>query len=105
MQTFERFFQVSIFTWSITLRIARSILRWSNEMYSSIGIHMRTLRAILNDARRIGIIKESAYPFGRDKYEVKASEGRKMALTPEQIGQFVRYNALVYRIICYFYTR
>jgi integrase len=62
------------------------------KSYSTIGIHMRTLRAILNDARRIGIIKESAYPFGRDKYEVKASEGRKMALTLEQIGQIVRYD-------------
>ncbi len=62
------------------------------KSYSTIGIHMRTLRAILNDARRIGIIKESAYPFGRDKYEVKASEGRKMALSLEQIGQIVRYD-------------
>lgn len=63
-----------------------------NKSYSTIGIHMRTLRAILNDARRVGIIKESAYPYGRDKYEVKASEGRKMALTLEQIGQIVQYN-------------
>ncbi len=62
------------------------------KTYSTIGIHMRTLRAILNDAKRIGIIKESAYPFGRDKYEVKASEGRKMALSLEQIGQIVRYD-------------
>lgn len=62
------------------------------KSYSTIGIHMRTLRAILNDAKRIGIIKESAYPFGRDKYEVKASEGRKMALSLEQIGQIVRYD-------------
>lgn len=63
-----------------------------NKSYSTIGIHMRTLRAILNDAKRIGLIKESAYPFGRDKYEVKASEGRKMALTLEQIRQIVQYN-------------
>jgi integrase len=63
-----------------------------SKSYSTIGIHMRTLRAVLNDARRIGVIKESAYPFGRDKYEVKASEGRKMALTLEQIGQIVRYD-------------
>lgn len=63
-----------------------------NKSYSTIGIHMRTLRAILNDAKRTGIIKESAYPFGRDKYEVKAAEGRKMALTLEQIGQIAQYD-------------
>ena len=63
-----------------------------NKSYSTIGIHMRTLRAILNDAKRIGVIKESAYPFGRDKYEVKAAEGRKRALTLEQIGHIARYD-------------
>ena len=59
---------------------------------TTIGIHMRHLRAILNDAYRCGLIKEAQYPFGRGRYEIQAGEGRKMALTLEQIGQIARYD-------------
>lgn len=59
---------------------------------TSIAIKMRTLRAILNSAKKLGIIKESEYPFGRGKYEIQAGEGRKLALTLEQIGSIARYN-------------
>lgn len=59
---------------------------------STIGIHLRTLRTILNEARRSGIIKESQYPFGRGRYEIQAGEGRKLALTLDQIGKIARYE-------------
>lgn len=91
----ERFAGTNIPYHSITadwLKKYEKFLLSENKSYSTIGIHMRTLRAVLNEAKRIGIIKESAYPFGRDKYEVKTAEGRKMALTLEQIGQIVRYD-------------
>lgn len=91
----ERFAGANIPYHSITadwLKRYEKFLLSENKSYSTIGIHMRTLRAVLNEAKRVGIIKESAYPFGRDKYEVKTAEGRKMALTLEQIGQIVRYD-------------
>ncbi len=91
----ERFARGNIAYHTVTsdwLNRYEKFLLAEKKSYSTIGIHMRTLRAILNDAKRIGIIKESAYPFGRDKYEIKASEGRKMALSLEQIGQIVRYD-------------
>lgn len=91
----ERFAGANILYHSITadwLKRYEKFLLDEKKSYSTIGIHMRTLRAILNEAIRIGIIKESAYPFGRDKYEIKTAEGRKMALTIEQIGKIVRYN-------------
>ncbi len=53
---------------------------------------MRHLRAILNEARRLGVVKEAQYPFGRGRYEIQAGEGRKMALTLEQIGQIAGYD-------------
>lgn len=59
---------------------------------TTIGIHMRHIRAILNDARRAGIIKDSQYPFGKGRFEIQAGEGRKMALTLEQIGRIARYE-------------
>lgn len=59
---------------------------------TTTGIHMRHLRAVLNDACRNGIIKEAQYPFGRGRYEIQAGEGRKMALTLEQIGRIAGYD-------------
>lgn len=53
---------------------------------------MKHIRAIMNEAKRAGIINESQYPFGRGRYEIQAGEGRKMALTLEQIGQIARYE-------------
>ena len=46
----------------------------------------------MNDARRAGIIKDSQYPFGKGRFEIQAGEGRKMALTLEQIGKIARYK-------------
>ena len=59
---------------------------------TTIAIHLRTLRAVLNDAKRDGIIRAAQYPFGRGRYEIQAGEGRKMALTLEQIGKIARYE-------------
>ncbi len=82
-------YQVITVDW---LRRYEKFLLSEGKSYTTIGIHMRTLRAILNDARRHGMIRESDYPFGRDKYEIKTTEGRKMALTLEQIGKIARYD-------------
>lgn len=60
--------------------------------YTSIGMHMRNLRAIMNEAKKNGVIKESQYPFGKDKYEIKTGESRKKALTIKQIGEIYRFE-------------
>jgi integrase len=91
----ERFAGSNIYYHTITvdwLQRYEKYLLAEQKSYSTIGIHMRTIRAILNDAKRMGVITEAAYPFGRDKYEVKTAEGRKMALTLSQIGQIVKYD-------------
>ncbi|WP_304708951.1 site-specific integrase [uncultured Rikenella sp.] len=59
---------------------------------TTVGIHCRNIRAILNEARRAGIVKESQYPFGRGRYEIKVGVSHKKALTLEQIGQVVKYT-------------
>ena len=59
---------------------------------TTVGIHMRHIRAILNDMKRCGKISEVQYPFGRGRYEIQAGEGRKLALTLEQIGQIANYE-------------
>ena len=62
------------------------------KVQTTISIHLRHLRAIMNDARRLGIVKETQYPFGRGRYEIQEGEGRKLALTLEQIGRIARYE-------------
>ena len=74
------------------LRKYEKFLIEEEKTASTISIHFRTIRAILNDARRAGIIKDSQYPFGKGRFEIQAGEGRKMALTLEQIGRIARYE-------------
>lgn len=59
---------------------------------TTIAITMRHLRAVLNEAKRLGMITVTQYPFGRGRYEIQESEGRKLALTLEQIGEIARYD-------------
>lgn len=74
------------------IRRYERFLRSHNLAQGTIAIHFERLRAILNEARQAGIVKESQYPFGRGRYEIQAGEGRKLALTLEQIGQVARYD-------------
>lgn len=74
------------------LRRYERFLLGEGKSRTTIGIHMRHIRAILNDACRCGLLKEAQYPFGRGRYEIQAGEGRKMALTLEQIGRIARYD-------------
>ncbi|WP_368044505.1 phage integrase SAM-like domain-containing protein [uncultured Alistipes sp.] len=59
---------------------------------TTVAIHLRHLRAILNEARQQGIIRDAQYPFGRGRYEIQEGAGRKMALSLDQIGQIARYD-------------
>ncbi|WP_320052635.1 site-specific integrase [uncultured Acetobacteroides sp.] len=62
------------------------------KKYSTIGMHFRNLRIVMNDARRAGVVKESQYPFGRGKFEIKTGEAHKKALTKNQIKAIFEYN-------------
>lgn len=62
------------------------------KSYTTISIYLRCLRAILNEAKSVGMLKEAQYPFGRGKYEIPIGKGRKMALTLQQIKQVISYT-------------
>jgi integrase len=51
-----------------------------------------TCRTFASASAATDAIKPAQYPFGRGKYEIQAGEGRKLALTLEQIGQIARYE-------------
>ena len=60
--------------------------------YTTLGMYCRGLRHIMNQAKKDGIIKESQYPFGVGKYNIPKGSSRKMALTMNQIKDFVSYS-------------
>jgi integrase len=59
---------------------------------TTIGMYFRNIRAIMNEAKKAGVIKESQYPFGKDRFEIKTGEGHKKALSMEQIKQIFHYS-------------
>lgn len=62
------------------------------KTFTTVGMHMRAIRAIMNTAKKKGIIKEIGYPFGSDRYQIPTGESRKLALTIEQIGKIVNFT-------------
>ena len=63
-----------------------------NKSYTTISMYIRSMRALFNEAKNAGIIKEAQYPFGKGKYEIPIGKGRKMALTLQQIKQIITYT-------------
>lgn len=63
--------------------------------YTTIGMYMRTLRAIVNDAIKNEIISITDYPFGlkkNDLYQIPDGGGRDLALEMNDIKQIAEYN-------------
>jgi integrase len=60
--------------------------------YTTVGMRCRAIRYMMNAAKKTGIIKENQYPFGNGKYEIPTGQGRKLALTLQQIGKIVAYT-------------
>jgi len=63
--------------------------------YATIGIYMRTLRAVINDAKDANIINPSAYPFGlkkNGKFEIPTGGGRELSLELEDINKINEYT-------------
>ena len=60
---------------------------------TTIGIYLRPLRAIFNEAIEDGIVKrEKCYPFGKRKYRIPSSKNVKKALELEDIQKIYFYE-------------
>lgn len=59
---------------------------------STVGIYVRTLRAIINLAKSKGV-KLADYPFGRRKYVIPSSRNIKKALAIDEIEKIFNYPA------------
>nr|WP_108823580.1 site-specific integrase [Dysgonomonas sp. Marseille-P4361] len=60
--------------------------------YTTIGIQMRNIRTLMNEARSTGVIKDSQYPFGKNKYEIRTGESQKRALNSEEMSLLWNYS-------------
>lgn len=59
---------------------------------TTIGIYLRSLRAILNEAIDNGLMRREDYPFGRRKYIIPAPKQAKIALPAKQIRTILAYE-------------
>jgi integrase len=78
---------------------------------TTIGIKLRNLRAVFNEAISLGLVKkEKCYPFGRRKYQIPTGKKVKKAIDQEMIGRLYYYEptspllqkAKDFWLFCYF---
>jgi len=64
-----------------------------NVSKTTVGIVLRPLRTIFNEAIEMGIIKrEKCYPFGRRKYQIPSSRNLKKALGMSDVKSIYYYE-------------
>lgn len=64
-----------------------------DKSVSTIGMHMRNIRTLMNEAKKAGVSKESQYPFGKGLFEIKTGIGRKKGLTKKQLKVISDYKS------------
>lgn len=78
---------------------------------TTVGIKLRSLRAVFNEAIENGVIKRTkCYPFGRRKYQIPTSRNVKKALDLSDVQKIYEYEptdeddrkAKYYWLFCYF---
>ncbi|MFV0419082.1 MAG: phage integrase SAM-like domain-containing protein [Dysgonomonas sp.] len=74
------------------LKKYEKVMLAEGKSYTTVSMYLRSMRAIFNEAKSIGMVKEAQYPFGKGKYEIPIGKGRKMALTLQQIKQIITYT-------------
>lgn len=75
----------------VTPNFLRRYENWmleNNRSISTVGIYLRSLRAIFNKQD----IDKTLYPFGRGKYIIPTSKNIKKALTLEEIQKIYQYE-------------
>lgn len=79
----------------IFLKDYESKLKKEGKSISSIGIYLRHFKVVFNKAIEQGVVDQKYYPFGKSKYQIKASRNIKKELTIYQIKSIVDYKVKV----------
>ena len=95
LKTLEAFTNKNLDFESITvdwLKKYEKYLLNNDKSYTTISMQMRVIRTLMNQAKRDGVIKETQYPFGKDKYEIKEGSNIKKALRLDQIKEIFHFT-------------
>ena len=71
----------------------KSMLEEGNSP-TTVGIYLRSLRTIFNQAIENGIIAKEQYPFKKNKFQIPASRNIKKALTLSEIEKIFNYETI-----------
>ena len=63
------------------LKAYETNMKSEGKSISTIGIYLRHLRAIYNKAIEARIVEQKSYPFGKNRFQIKAPRNTKKALT------------------------
>lgn len=91
----EKYAGVKIPYEDVTVQWLKNYEKWmlsEGLSASSIGMHMRAVRAIMNTALKDERIHPAQYPFGKDKYEIRKAVTIKRALSMSQIAAIANYD-------------
>ncbi len=80
---------------AVTINFLRDYEKWMTDRKRSIttvSMHLRTLRAIINRAIADKQFNVLAYPFGRNKYLISEGNSKKRALSKDNLNKIFNYR-------------
>jgi len=86
-----------LFYHEVTPMFLEAYRKWmirNGKSNTTIGIYLRCLRSIFNEAIQAGTVKPDLYPFGRRRFEIPGSQNIKKAISLEEIGKIMNYPVL-----------
>ena len=79
----------------VTVDFLNTYERWmihKGKSITTVGIYLRSLRALFNSGIAEGILSKELYPFGKKKYEIPTGNNIKKSLTLNEISQIYYYK-------------
>jgi integrase/recombinase XerD len=83
---------------SVTPELLMRYEKWmtgQGRSITTVGMYCIAMRTAFNIARSKHKISDKLYPFGRGKYVIPTSKGRKLALSEEQKNKVLSFRSLV----------
>lgn len=97
-RTFAKDQKATITFQSVTPELLMKYEKWmtgQGKSITTVGMYCIAMRTAFNIARKKHKISDKLYPFGRGKYVIPTSKGRKLALTEDQKNKVLSFKSLV----------
>lgn len=79
----------------VTVEFLKDYEKWllaDKKSITTVGIYLRPLRAIINEAMDEGIYSRDAYPFGKRRYQIPSGKNVKKALVRDEIKKIYNFK-------------